>query len=176
MNFAPTSGPIGVQPHGGQFRMVNKHASALAVGDVVMLSYKHTFAAFSTAPASDAALRLSPFSCVVKADGVLSGSPLANHIGVVTDVGSYGGLTDTEVTVQFGGIATASVSAVSAAINLGNVLFIGDATASTVGLLTNAAGSTDPDGPVAIALNNTAVASGATGSIPVLLFSQAVVL
>lgn len=178
MNFAPTSGPIGVQPNGGQFRMVSKHASALAIGDVVMLSFKHSGAEYVVNPTSDADLRKSPFACVVKADGVLSGSPLANYVGVVTDLGSYGGLTNTEVTVQFGGIVNAATKAVSASIVLGSELFIGDATIdpSTVGLLSNAAGSTNPDGPVGIALNATTLASGSTATIPVLLFNQACVL
>jgi len=178
MNFAPTSGPIGVQPNGGLFRMVNKQGSTLAIGDVVMLSFKHTSAEYVVNPTSDADLRKSPFACVVKADGVLSGSPLANHVGVVTDLGSYGGLDNTEVTVQFGGVVNASAKAITNSIVLGSTLFIGDATISpsTVGLMVNADGSTNPDGPAAIALNATALTAGNTGTIPVLLFNAPVVL
>ena len=176
MNFAPTSGPIGVQPNGGLFRMVNKQGSTLAIGDVVMLSFKHTSAEYVVNPTSDADLRKSPFACVVKANGVLSGAPLANYVGVVTDLGSYGGLDNTEVTVQFGGVVNAATKAVTNDIVLGSTLFIGDATASTTGLMVNADGSTSPDGPAAIALNATTLAAGNTGTIPVLLFNAPVVL
>lgn len=166
MFLAPTSGPIGIQPSGVQALMINKMAStALTVGDVVCASFNHSGAVWppdSTDPQSITNLRLSPFSCVVLADGD-DATLNRGYFGVVIGLGQNSGAAGTEVVVQFGGVVYAKVLATTAAIVFGERLFLDD----TAGRFGNAAGSTLPDTPVAIALN--AVAVG-TSTISVLLF------
>lgn len=173
MILAPTFGPIGIQPHGATAKVINRHSSAVAVGDVVITSFAHTNAAFSTSPADDAALRLSPFSCVKLADGDLAnggtaedgGHAQAGYLGVVIGLGGQSGAAGTEIDVQFGGVAAATTVATTNNIVLGSKLYLSD----TAGRLANAAGSTAPDTSVAISLG--AVTAGSTGTINVLLFN-----
>ena len=167
MFLAPTAGPIGIQPMGIQAIMINKMAStALTVGDVVCASFNHTSAVYppdSTDPQSITNLRLSPFSCVVLADGDAA-TLNRGYFGVVVGLGQNSGAAGTEVLVQFGGVVQAKVLATTAAIVFGERLFLDD----TAGRLGNAAGSTTPDTTVAISLG--AVAIAATTMISVLMF------
>ena len=171
MFLAPTSGPIGIQPHGTTAKVMNRHSSAVAVGDVVITSFDHTSAAYSSAPDNDAALRLSPFSCVKLADGndgASSGDGThsqAGYLGVVIGLGSQAGAAGTEIDVQFGGIAKANVNPDTNNAVLGSKLFLSD----TAGQLTNEGGSSSPDTTVAIALETKA--AGSAGLINVLLFN-----
>lgn len=172
MILAPTSGPIGIQPHGTTAKVINRHSSAVAVGDVVITSFDHTSAAYSSAPATEAALRLSPFSCVKLADGnddAASGDGThsnAGFIGVVIGLGGQAGAAGTEIDVQFGGIVNANVKATTNNVVLGSKLFLSD----TAGRLGNEADSANPDTTVALSLGS--VTAGATvGNIPVLLFN-----
>ena len=169
MYLAFNNGPVGVQPHGIKTNCINKHGSALAIGDVVITSFAHTNAIY---PPVDtvASLRLSPFSCVKKADGDQAASSengahaQAGYLGVVTGLGQSSGANDTEVEVQFGGIANALCAAVTNNIVLGSKLYVSD----TAGRFGNAADSTAPDTTVAIALGS--VTAAATGVISCLLF------
>lgn len=169
MILAPTSGPIGIQPHGHVARMINRHSAALALGDVVISSFNHTSAVYP--PTTVAEQALSPFACVKLADGDAAATngngahAQAGYLGVVVDLGSESGAAGTEVLVQFGGICKASVNPDTNNAVLGSKLFVSD----TAGQLTNAGGSTAPDTTVAIALETKA--SGSAGLINVLLFS-----
>ena len=171
MILAPTFGPIGIQPHGATAKVINRHSSAVAVGDVVITSFAHTSAAYSTAPADDAALRLSPFSCVKLADGDAGATTeagdhaQAGYLGVVIGLGNQSGAASTEIDVQFGGIVAANCAATTNTIVLGSKLYLSD----TAGRFANAAGSTAPDTTCAISLG--AVTAAATGVINVLLFN-----
>jgi hypothetical protein len=171
MILAPTFGPIGIQPHGATAKVINRHSSAVAVGDVVITSFAHTSAAYSTAPADDAALRLSPFSCVKLAEGDAGATSeagdhaQAGYLGVVIGLGNQAGAAGSEIDVQFGGIAAANCAATTNNIVLGSKLYLSD----TAGRFANAAGSTAPDTTCAISLG--AVTAAATGVINVLLFN-----
>lgn len=173
MILAPTFGPIGIQPNGANAKVINRHSSAVSVGDVVITSFAHTNAAYSNAPANDAALRLSPFSCVKLADGDLAnggttedgGHGQAGYLGVVIGLGNQAGAAGSEIDVQFGGIAAANCAATTNDIKLGSKLFLSD----TAGRFANAAGSTAPDTTCAISLGE--VTAAATGVINVLLFN-----
>ena len=159
MILAPTSGPVGIQPHGHISRMVNKHSAALAIGDVVVTSFAHTNAVF---PATTVAQQsLTPFSCVIHADG---NSSTPGFIGVVIDLGSENGQIDSEVVVQFGGTVRAKVTATTANVVMGTVLSIGDAG----GVFGNPAAATS-NYPAAISLGS--VTAGSTGTIEVLVNS-----
>jgi len=164
------SGPIGIQPHGVKALCVNKHGSALAIGDVVITSFAHTNAIYPPAD-TVTSLRLSPFSCVKKADGDLAATgengahAQAGYVGVVTGLGQSAGADNTDVEVQFGGIANALCAAVTNNIVLGSKLYLSD----TAGRFGNAADSTAPDTTVAVSLGS--VTAAATGIIPVLLFN-----
>jgi hypothetical protein len=139
--------------------MVNRAAAALAIGDVVVTSFAHTSAVY---PATTVAQQsLTPFACVVLADGNTS---TPGYIGVVVDLGSEAGAIGTEVTVQFGGIVAAKVTATSAAVVMGTVLSISDG----AGAFGNAAAATSTY-PAAISLGG--VDSGSTGTINVLVNS-----
>ena len=166
MFLAPTAGPIGIQPMGIQAIMINKMTTSLTIGHVVQTSFNHTSAVYppdSSDPQSITNLRLSPFSCVVLADGDAA-TLNRGYFGVVVGLGQNGGAAGTEVLVQFGGVALAKVNADTNAIVLGERLFLAD----TVGQLSNVGGSANPDTTVAIALN--AVTAAATTNISVLLF------
>ena len=166
MILAPTSGPIGIQPHGTRARMVNKDTATLAVNDVVITSFKHSDVVFpgaNSVAVTAANARLSPLACVRKtdnADVAASGNGDHSHsgyIGVVVDLGSGTGLTGQEVTVQFGGLVQAKVRALTNPITLGSTLTLAD-TANT-GCLTNIGGSTNDVG-VGMALEGVTVATG----------------
>jgi len=171
MILAPTSGPIGIWPHGHVARMINRSGGALVLGDVVINSFNHTSAAYSAAPENDAALRLSPFASVKKADGNAAASSgdgahsQAGYIGVVVGLGNFVGADSTEVDVQFGGICPATVFASTNNVVLGSKLFLSD----TAGRLGNEGDSANPDTTVAISLG--AVTAAASGTINVLLFN-----
>lgn len=158
MIFAPNNGAIGVQPAGTKTRCINKSGGALALGDVVVTSFAHSGVLYPPAD-TVASLELSPFSCVVKADG----SPnTPGFIGVVTSLLSNAGADGTAVEVQYGGIASAKVGATGAAIAIGSALTVHD----TAGQFGNGGASTATVG-AAIALG--ACADGSTATIPVLL-------
>jgi hypothetical protein len=157
MLFAPTAGPVGIQPHGHTARMVNKTAAALALGDVVVTSFTHTNAVYP--PTTVAQQNLSPFACVIKADG---NSATPGYIGVVTELGSENGAAGSEVLVQFGGVASAFVTATTAAVAFGDAVGISDG----AGAFGNAAAATSTY-PAAIALGTVAI--GATTKINVLM-------
>lgn len=171
MIIAPTLGPVGLQPAGVTTKMINRHGSAVAIGDLVISSFAHTNVAFSTAPADDAALRLSPLSCVKLADGDASVATAgagdhsqAGYLGVVVGLGNQNGATGTEIDVQFGGVVQATVIADSStAVTIGSKLYASD----TAGRLSQAGGSTAPDLTVAISLG--ALTANTTGLINVLL-------
>lgn len=171
MILAPTSGPIGIQPHCGVSKVINRHSAAVAIGDVVITSFNHTSAAFTFTPVDDAALRLSPFSCVKLAKGDAAatngngGHAQAGFIGAVVGLGSQAGAAGTEIDVQFGGAVNALVAAATHNVVIGSKLFLSD----TAGRLGNEADSTNPDTTVALALGS--VTAGSTGIIPVLLFN-----
>jgi hypothetical protein len=151
--------------------MINSTSGALALGDVVITSFNHTSAAYSAAPASDAALRLSPFACVKKAEGdvgATSGNGAhaqAGYIGVVVGLGNFTGASNTEIDVQFGGICAAKVFANTNNVVLGSKLFLSD----TAGRFGNEGDSANPDTTVAISLG--AVTATESGTINVLLFN-----
>jgi len=179
MIFAPTAGPYGLQTHTHTARMINRNGSALAVGDVVQTSWEHTGAStyFTTTPTTDADLRKNPLACVVKIDAVAQDDVVAAcFVGVVTDIGNYGGADGTEVQVSFGQILSVNVKALTAAIVFGSALVAGDSTISpsTVGLLTNADGSTAPDTTIAYALGGVAI--DATSLIPVMFLPQPIAI
>lgn len=163
MIHAPTFGPIGIQPHGTVAKMINAEAStALALGDVVVLSFASP-STYSVAPLNDAALRNSCFSRVRLADNDAAGKA-GGFLGVVVGLGNASGAAGTEVDVQFGGIVSTNVNAVTNAITFGTPLFLSD----TVGKLSNAAGSTT-DYTAGISLATTDVSAAASGTINVLL-------
>ncbi len=121
MILAPTSGPLGIQPHGHVARMVNRHSATLAVGDVVITSFAHSGVVF---PATTVAQQsLTPFSNVILAEGDQTAQ--RGYIGVVADLGSEAGAVGTEVLVQFGGIARAKVTA-TATVSIGTSLGVHD--------------------------------------------------
>lgn len=157
MILPPTSASVGIAPHGAVVRMVNKHTAALAIGDVVCNSFDHSFAAYTDAPTTEAALRLSPMSCVKLAEGDVATSR-NGFIGVVVGLGSYNGAVDQDVEVQFGGISDARLSFASGTVALGTALYLSD----IAGRLANSASTTAvaTDFPVAIAL-----ATGTTGNL-----------
>ena len=171
MNFAPTSGPLGIWPHGHIARVVNRSGGALVLGDVVITSFNHTNAAYSTAPVDEAALRLSPFACVKKAAGnagATSGNGAhaqAGYIGVVVGLGSSSGADGTDVDVQFSGICSATVFANTNNVVLGSKLFLSD----TAGRFGNEGDSSNPDTTVALSLGS--VTAGGSSNINVLLFN-----
>lgn len=158
MILAPNNGAVGIQPAGTKARLINKQGSALAIGDVVVTSFAHTNVIYPPAD-TVASLELSPFSCVVKADG----SPnTPGYIGVVTSLLSGAGADGTYVEVQFGGIAQAKVGASGAAIALGSALTVSD----TAGQFGNGGAST---ATVGAAISLGACADGSTATINVLL-------
>lgn len=169
MILAPTSGPIGIQPHGHVARMINRDATTLALGDLVITSFNHTSSVYP--PTTVAEQALSPFACVKLADGNEGASAgngahaQAGYMGVVVDLGPEGGTTGTEVLVQFGGICKAKVNPVTNNAVIGSKLYASD----TAGQLTNEGGSAAPDTTVAIALATKA--AGSVGLIDVLMFS-----
>lgn len=159
MILAPTNGPVGVQPHGHTARVINKAASALAVGDVVVTSFAHSNAVY---PATTVAQQsLTPFACVVLADGNTS---TPGYIGVVTELGSESGAVDSEVVVQFGGVVAAKVTATTANVVMGTVLSISDG----AGAFGNPAAATSTY-PAAISLGS--VTAGNTTTVNVLVGS-----
>jgi len=158
MFLAPTSGDIGVQPHGHTARVINRSGGALVVGDLVVTSFAHASVTYPATTIAQA--RLTPFANVVKADG----SPVTlGFLGAVVDVGSSSGANGTEVVVQFGGVCKVKTTA-TAAVSIGSVLGPSD----TAGELTTGA-STTSTYPAAISLQ--ALASG-TAVIDVLLLSD----
>lgn len=171
MIHAPTSGPIGLQPHGSVFKMISRDSATLAIGDVVGLSFSHSspVAAFSMAPANDAALRASPLACVVKTD---SAAMDYGFIGVVVDIGSEGGLPNTEVSVQFGGIVMAKCQCdTSNAISLGQKLCINDDD-NFKGTLTNVGSTSVTETVPSIAVAFGTLTANTSGLVPVLMPSD----
>jgi hypothetical protein len=157
MLLAPTSGDIGVQPHGQTARVINRSGGALAIGDLVVTSFAHGSVVYPATTTAET--RLTPFSSVVKADG----SPVTvGYLGAVVDLGSASGADGTEVVVQFGGIVKAKALATTA-ISIGSSLGI-----------SNTAGQLECDSatgfastyPAAVALE---AKSSGTGVINVLL-------
>lgn len=166
MYLAFSNGPVGIQPHGIKASMINKHGSALAIGDVVINQWASGVA--YPGPDTVAGLRNSPFSNVRKVvDGLpTDGAALyAGYIGVVTGLGQNNGADGTEVEVQFGGIANAKVNTTSFPGRLGTPLHL----SATAGVLTNNTGSAAPNTTVAICLASTS--SGVESTVPVLLFN-----
>lgn len=157
MLLAPTSGDIGVQPHGHTARVINRSGGALAIGDLVVTSFAHASVVYPATTTAET--RLTPFSSVVKADG--NASPVTKgYLGAVVDLGSVSGANGTEVVVQFGGIVKCKATA-TAAISIGTNLGVSD----TAGEL-DTGGAATSTYPAAVALE--AKASG-TGVINVLL-------
>lgn len=155
MLLAPTSGDIGVQPHGHVARVINRSGGALAIGDLVVTSFAHASVVYPATTTAET--RLTPFSSVKLADG----SPVTNgYLGAVVDLGSANGANGTEVVVQFGGIVKAKATA-TAAISIGTALGVSD----TAGGL-DTGGAATSTYPAAVALE--AKASG-TAVINVLL-------
>jgi hypothetical protein len=121
MIFAPTSGPLGIQPHQHTARMIVQGAT-VAVGTVVVTSHAH--ATYVIPPTTTAQFNASPFCNVRPAEGdqVLHNG----FLGVVVDLGTEGtGTVGTEVVVQFGGICKAKVTA-TAAVSQGTRLTVSD--------------------------------------------------
>lgn len=169
MIHAPTAGPIGLQPHGTIAKMINRDSATLAIGDVVVLSFAHSGAAFSITPTSDSALRLSPLAGVVKTD---SGSLDYGYLGVVTDLGSAAGVTGTEVSVQFGGIALVNCQAdTSNAITFGQKLCVNDDD-SFKGTLTNVGSTSVTETVPSVAVSLGTLAANSSGQVAVLLPSD----
>lgn len=155
MLLAPTSGDVGVQPHGQVARVINRSGGALAIGDLVVTSFAHASVVYPATTTAET--RLTPFSSVVLADG----SPVTKgYLGAVVDLGSANGANGTEVVVQFGGIVKAKAEA-TAAISIGTALGVSD----TAGRL-DTGGAATSTYPAAVALE--AKASG-VGVINVLL-------
>lgn len=155
MLLAPTSGDIGVQPHGHTARVINRSGGAVVIGDLVVTSFGHGSVVYPATTTAET--RLTPFSSVVLADG----SPVTKgYLGAVVDLGSANGANGTEVVVQFGGIVKAKATA-TAAISIGTSLGVSD----TAGGL-DTGGAATSTYPAAVALE--AKASG-TGVINVLL-------
>ena len=164
MILAPTSGALGIQPHGVTTRCVNRSGGTLAIGDVVVTSFAHTSPNAVYPPTSIAEQSQSPFACVVKADGTLA-TVQAGYLGVVVGLGAQAGASLSEVDVQFGGIVKAKVAAVTAAVVMGSQLAVDD----TAGQFGNAAATPSTYG-CAIALEGVAIA--ATETITVLVRSD----
>jgi hypothetical protein len=147
MILAPTSGPIGIQPHGSTARMISRDGTnTLAVGTVVISSYGHSGVVYP--PTTAAESELSVFAGVVMAEG-----DVATHngfIGVVVDLLDGAGANGTYVMVQFGGPVKAKTTA-SAAISRGTPLGLHD---SNGGFDTGGAGTSIY--PCAVALQTLA--------------------
>ena len=159
MLLAPTSGDVGVQPHGHTARVINRSGGALAIGDLVVTSFAHSGVVYPATTTAET--RLTPFSNVVKADGNASPIP-TGYLGAVVDLGSASGANNTEVVVQFGGIVKCKATATSA-ISIGSSLGI----SNTAGeLQCDSASAFASTYPAAVALE--AKASG-TAVINVLL-------
>ena len=141
MILAPTSGSIGMQPHGSQVRMINKSAAALAIGQVVTNSYAHTGFVYPATTVAES--KLTPLACCTIALGTGGKS---GYLGVVVDLQSGAGAVGTEVIVQFGGVCKAKVTA-TAAVAFGSLLGIHDST----GVFTTG-GSTTSTLPAAVAM------------------------
>lgn len=155
MLLAPTSGDVGIQPHGHVARVINRSGGAVAIGDLVVTSFAHGSVVYPATTTAET--RLTPFSSVTLADG----SPVTKgYLGAVVDLGSANGANGTEVVVQFGGIVKAKATA-TAAISIGTALGVSD----TAGGL-DTGGAATSTYPAAVALE--AKASG-TGVINVLL-------
>lgn len=168
MIHAPTAGPIGLSPHGTIAKMINRDSATLALGDVVGLWFAGS-SAFSLTPTSDAALRLSPLAGVVKTD---SAAMDYGFIGVVVDLGSLAGVTGTEVSVQFGGIALVNCQADSGqAITYGQKLCINDDD-SYKGTLTNVGSTSATETVPSIAVSLGTLAANSAGQVAVLLPSD----
>lgn len=173
MITAPNMGTIGIQPVGAVVRCINKDSTALVVGNVVITSFNHTGVIYPPAE-TPTSFELSPFSCVKLAEGDVNATSgdgshkNAGYLGVVVGLSSQSnsGVTGQAVQVQFGGVATALVAAVTTNVVIGSKLFLSD----TAGRLGNEADSTAPDTSVALSLG--AVTAAATGNIPVLLFNS----
>lgn len=169
MILAPTSGSIGMQPHGSAVSVVNKHSAALAVGDVVITSFNHTGSVFPATTTAESIL--SPFACVKLADGNAAASSgdgahaQAGYLGVVIDLTATLGAVGTNVVVQFGGTVKAKVNPTTNNAVIGSKLFLSD----TAGEFGNEGGSSAPDTTVAIALETKT--AGSAGLINVLLFN-----
>jgi hypothetical protein len=158
MLLAPTSGDVGVQPHGHVARVINRSGGALAIGDLIVTSFAHASVVYPATTTAET--RLTPFSSVVKADG----SPVTNgYLGAVVDLGSANGANGTEVVVQFGGIVKAKAVATTA-ISIGSALGV----SNTAGQLEcdSATGFTSTY-PAAVALEAKTI--GTTAVINVLL-------
>jgi hypothetical protein len=160
MFLAPTSGDIGVQPHGHTARVINRSGGALVVGDLVVTSFAHASVTYPATTIAQA--RLTPFANVVKADGNAS---TPGYLGAVVDVGSSSGANNTEVVVQFGGAAKVKTTA-TGAVAIGSVLGIADAS----GALIDSTGAATSTYPAGIALQ--ALGAGNTAVIDVLLPSD----
>lgn len=157
MLLAPTSGDIGVQPHGHVARVINRSGGAVVIGDLVVTSFGHGSVVYPATTTAET--RLTPFSSVTLADG----SPVTNgYLGAVVDLGSANGANGTEVVVQFGGIVKAKATATSA-ISIGSPLGVSN---TAGGLQCDSASAFASTYPAAVALE--AKASG-TGVINVLL-------
>lgn len=105
MILAPTNGPLGIQPHGQQARMLYKSATACVVGNVVCLQ----FTGNTYPPTNVAGMETSPFANCVLA----TGNTAAHNgpIGVVVDLLDGAGAQNTYITVQWGGAVRALVNA-----------------------------------------------------------------
>ena len=121
MIIAPTSGTIGMQPHGSQVRMINKSAAALTIGQVVTNSYAHT--GFVYPATTTAESNLTPLACCTIALGTGGKS---GYLGVVVDLQSGAGAVGTEVIVQFVGICKAKVTSGTNATAFGTNLGVHD--------------------------------------------------
>lgn len=155
MLLAPTSGDVGVQPHGHTARVINRSGVALAIGDLVVTSFAHANVVYPATTTAET--RLTPFSSVVKADG----NPITKgYLGAVVDLGSTSGANGTEVVVQFGGIVKCKATA-TAAISIGTNLGVSD----TAGEL-DTGGAATSTYPAALALE---AKTNGTGVINVLL-------
>lgn len=156
MILAPTNGPIGIQPHGSNARMVYKSSTAATVGTVVCLDFSQTYP-----PTTLATMESSMFATCVRAVG--NSGTVHGPIGVVVDLLDGAGAQNTYVIVQFGGIVKANVtSGTGNAVSKGNALGVADAG----GVFGTAANSTSVY-PAAIALE--AVAAATSTTINVLL-------
>lgn len=166
MIHSPTSGPIGLQPHGNVAKMINRTGGTAAIGDVVCLSFDSPVA-FTLTPSTDSDLRLSPFASVKKADNAGGTLTSQGYIGVVVGLGAFAGANTTEIDVQFGGIVSVvKCNAVTNNIVLGTTLYLSD----TEGNLSNAAGSTT-DTAVGVYLGST-ITAGNSGTGAVLIKSD----
>lgn len=156
MLLAPTSGDVGIQPHGHVARVINRSGGAVAIGDLVVTSFDHGSVVYPATTTAET--RLTPFSSVKLADG----SPVTKgYLGAVVDLGSANGANGTEVVVQFGGIVKCKATS-TAAISIGSTLGVSD----NAGGLDTAAGTTSTY-PAAVALE--ALGATSTAVINVLL-------